>query len=96
MQICSRNRKKGPAHTRRPLIASMRIVCADRSLLRSVLALLIVDTAGGLAGRLAGCLAFAAAAVQRALVQIACLHGLDSLHDGFPPFLETVLFESHE
>ena len=46
-----------------------------------VLALLICDTAARLASRLAGSLAFAAAAVLGALAQIAGLDGLDMLHD---------------
>ena len=50
-------------------------------LLFLVLALLIGDTAAGLAGRLAGSLALAAAAVLCALAQIAGLNGLDMLHD---------------
>ena len=47
----------------------------------SVLALLIGDTAAGLASGLAGSLALAAAAVLRALAQIAGLNGLDMLHN---------------
>ena len=46
-----------------------------------ILALLICDTAAGLAGRLAGSLALAAATVLCALAQIAGLNGLDMLHD---------------
>ena len=45
------------------------------------LALLIGDTAAGLAGGLAGSLAFAATAILRALTQIAGLNGLDVLHN---------------
>jgi hypothetical protein len=45
-----------------------------------VLALLICDTAAGLAGRLAGSLAFAATAILRAVTQIAGLNGLDMFH----------------
>ena len=44
------------------------------------LALLICDAAAGLAGRLAGSLAFAATAILRAITQIAGLDGLDMLH----------------
>ena len=47
-----------------------------------LLALLIGDTAAGLAGRLAGSLAFAATAILRALTQIAGLDGLNVLHNG--------------
>ena len=50
-------------------------------LLFLALALLIGDTAAGLAGRLAGSLALAAATVLCALAQIAGLNGLDMLHD---------------
>ena len=46
-----------------------------------VLALLVGNAAAGLAGRLAGSLALAAAAVLRALAQIAGLNGLDMLHN---------------
>ena len=53
------------------------------------LALLICDTAAGLAGRLAGSLAFATTAILSALTQIAGLNGLDvfhssNLHKNFP------------
>ena len=44
------------------------------------LALLVCDTAAGLAGRLAGSLAFAATAILRAVTQIAGLDGLDMFH----------------
>ena len=47
----------------------------------SVLALLIGDTAAGLAGGLAGSLALAATAILRTLAQIAGLNGLDMLHN---------------
>ena len=46
-----------------------------------VLALLVGDAAAGLASGLAGSLALAAAAVLRALAQIAGLNGLDMLHN---------------
>ena len=45
-----------------------------------ILALLIGDAAAGLAGRLAGGLALAAAAVLRALAHVAGFNGLDSFH----------------
>ena len=45
------------------------------------LALLICDAAAGLAGRLAGSLAFAATAILRALTQIAGFNRLDVFHD---------------
>ena len=47
----------------------------------SALALLVCDTAAGLAGRLAGGLAFAAAAVLGAVTQIAGLDVLDMFHN---------------
>ena len=47
----------------------------------SAFALLVCDTAAGLACGLAGSLALAAAAVLRALAQIAGLNGLDMLHN---------------
>ncbi len=47
------------------------------------LALLICDTAAGLAGRLAGSLAFAATAILRTLAQIAGLDGLDMFHSSY-------------
>ena len=46
-----------------------------------LLALLVGNTAAGLAGRLAGSLAFAATAILRALAQVPGLDGLDVLHD---------------
>ena len=67
------------------------------SLLILVLALLVGDAAAGLAGRLAGGLALAAAAVLGALAQIAGLDGLDMLHGKIPPssfilFIECTMF----
>ena len=47
----------------------------------SALALLVCNTATGLAGRLTGSLAFAAATVLSAVAQIAGLDGLDMFHD---------------
>ena len=47
-----------------------------------LLALLVGNTAAGLAGRLAGSLALAATAVLGALTQIAGLDGLNVLHNG--------------
>ena len=45
------------------------------------LALLVCDTAAGLAGRLAGGLALTAAAVLSAVAQIACLDSFDMFHN---------------
>ena len=53
------------------------------SLLILVLALLVCDAAAGLASRLAGGLALAAAAVLGALAQIAGFDGLNMLHGIF-------------
>lgn len=50
-----------------------------------VLALLVSNRAGGLACRLAGSLAFAAAAVLGTLAKIAGLNGVDVLHIANPP-----------
>ena len=66
-------------------------------LLILVLALLVGDAAAGLAGRLAGGLALAAAAVLGALAQIAGLDGLNMLHGKIPPglfilFIECTMF----
>ena len=64
-------------------------------LLILVLALLVGDAAAGLAGRLAGGLALAAAAVLGALAQIAGLDGLNMLHGrfllAFVLFLESIM-----
>jgi len=49
-------------------------------LLLGALALLICNTAAGLAGRLARSLAFAATAILRTVTQIAGLDGLDMFH----------------
>ena len=51
------------------------------SYVQLLLALLIGDTAAGLASRLAGSLALTAATILCALAQIAGLNGLDMLHD---------------
>ena len=48
--------------------------------LLGVFALLVGDTAAGLAGRLAGSLALAAAAVLGALTQVTGFQSLDVLH----------------
>ena len=49
--------------------------------LLGALALLVSNTAAGLASRLAGSLALAAAAVLSALAQVAGLDGLNVFHD---------------
>ena len=54
-------------------------------LLLSVLALLVSDTAAGLASRLARGLAFAATAVLCALAKVASFDGLNMLHNRKPP-----------
>ena len=46
-----------------------------------VFALLVSNTAAGLASGLAGSLAFAATAVLCALAEVASLNGFDMLHD---------------
>ena len=56
------------------------ILCLQLLAFLGALALLICDTAAGLAGRLAGSLAFAATAILRAVTQIAGLDGLDMFH----------------
>ena len=55
-----------------------------QELLILVLALLVCDTAGCLASRLAGCLALAATAVLSALAKVTCLNCLDMLHESAP------------
>ena len=54
-------------------------------LLLSVLALLVSDTAAGLASRLARGLAFAAATVLCAFAQVASFDSLDMFHNRKPP-----------
>ena len=54
-------------------------------LLFLVLALLIGDTAAGLASRLAGSLALTAATVLSTVAQIAGLNGHDMFHNVYPP-----------
>jgi hypothetical protein len=61
-------------------------------LLFLVLALLVGDTAAGLARGLAGRLAFAAAAVLRALAQITGVQGLNMFHDHNPPSKDFILY----
>ena len=51
----------------------------------AALALLVGDAAAGLAGRLAGSLALAAAAVLRAVAQIAGFDGLNMSHFNYLP-----------
>ena len=63
------------------------------NLLILVLALLVGDAAAGLAGRLAGGLALAAAAVLGALAQIAGLDGLNMLHGKIPPSFVSLFLE---
>ena len=55
----------------------------DELVLLCVLALLICNTAAGLASRLAGSLAFAATAVLGAVTQVTSLNGLNVLHDDY-------------
>ena len=57
------------------------IVSSTRLLAFLLLAGLIGNTAAGLAGRLAGSLALAAAAVLGALAKVTSLDGIDVLHD---------------
>ena len=52
-----------------------------RAFLLFILTLLIGDTAAGLAGRLAGRLAFAAAALLGAFTQITGIQSLNMFHD---------------
>jgi len=51
------------------------------------LALLICDTAAGLASRLAGGLALAATAVLSALAKVLCIKSFDTLHYQHPPMI---------
>ena len=53
----------------------------DSVVLRFVFALLVSDSAAGLASGLAGCLAFAATAVLCAFAEIASFDSFDMLHD---------------
>ena len=55
----------------------------NKILLILVLALLVCNTTAGLASRLAGSLALAAATVASAVAQVAGLESLNTLHD-FP------------
>ena len=52
----------------------------------SALALLVCNAAAGLASRLAGGLAFAAAAALSALNEITGTNGLDVFHNSNPPY----------
>jgi hypothetical protein len=61
------------------LLLSVRLLCKNDWGL--FLAALIADRAGCLACRLAGCLAFAAAALGQALFQIALVQGFNMLHN---------------
>ena len=60
-----------------------RHLCDSSFLLLGALALLVGHAAAGLASRLAGGLALAAAAVLGALAQVAGLKGLDSFHNAY-------------
>ena len=59
---------------------------AEKGLL--ILALLIRNAAAGLAGRLTGGLAFAAAAILGALAHVAGFDRLDSFHNRQSPILD--------
>jgi len=50
-----------------------------------VFTLLVGNTAAGFAGRLAGCLAFTAAAILSAAAQVTGLNSLDMFHGSKPP-----------
>jgi hypothetical protein len=76
--------KKIPPHRAKPhkkcrLQNRRHFFCAEK-LLVFVFALLVRNTAGGLAGRLAGGLAFAASAGSTALLQVAGFNRLNSFH----------------
>ena len=58
----------------------------QKLLLVLVFALLDCNTAGSLASRLAGCLAFAAAAVLNAFLHISCLDSNNSFHGEKSPY----------
>ena len=62
--------------------------------LLGALALLVSDTAAGLASGLAGSLALAAATLLCALAQVAGLNGLDMLHDGITSIKNTTVYYS--
>ena len=59
-------------------------LAAGQNLIVLVGAALIGDSAAGLAGALAGALAFTAATVGQGLTQAGLRDGLDMLHDGYP------------
>ena len=61
-------------------------------LLISVLALLICNRARSLASGLAGSLAFAAATLGSAFLQVSLVQSLDLLHKEKPPFLNDIRF----
>ena len=63
-----------------PRIQPYPSVLFQGSLLVSVLALLICNSAAGLASGLAGSLALAATAVLCAVAKILCIQGLNTLH----------------
>ena len=69
-----------PRNSKNRLSEANKRFCRQGRLLLLVFALLIRNTAGGLAGRLAGSLALAAAAGNGALGQVTGLNGLDSVH----------------
>ena len=73
----SRGAKYTPVFTALPLNAPIQ----PEGLL-IILALLVCDAARGLAGRLAGGLAFAAAAGLEGLVEVSCVESLYSFHGG--------------
>ena len=58
---------------------------SERKLFLCVLALLVSDTAAGLASRLARGLAFAATAVLCAFTKVTSFDGLDMFHNRKPP-----------
>ncbi len=58
--------------------------------LAALLALLVCNTAGSFACRLAGSLAFAAATVLNGFSQIAGIQSLDSSHGSQPPYWKDI------
>ena len=76
-------------------VGVFRGIFFKNKLLILVLALLVGDAAAGLAGRLAGSLALAAAAVLGALAQIAGLDGLNMLHGSFLLVIFSILSVYH-
>ena len=79
-------KRRGMPEACRAVLSSFAMFSQRLSFFAALFALLVCDAAGCLASRLAGGLAFAAAAVLYALCEVTGFEGTDSLHGYRLPF----------